>query len=162
MLYVLDGLLNYEILERWSIEKIRSCSWLSRENFIKEFEPFPSNLSNYSSSVNSIKPTKPSLEQRAHLRLEELGITSELFQITSENSDNNRDNINGTYRIIFHRLQKQSNPLERDDSYDKRIKEDLSSSWERSMSLNNDAGGRKTKPHVNQSPEQQTKVCIIL
>jgi hypothetical protein len=150
----LDGLLNPQVTERWSIEKIRSCSWLVGQSFTKEFDPFPSNLSHYSISKNENRSSKLSLEEQAHLKLQELGITP--------NSDNNRDDINGTYRIIFHRLQKQSNPLEHDDSYDKRMKEDFSSSWDRSISLNNETGERKTKHHPTDSHIQNTKVCTIL
>jgi hypothetical protein len=144
------------------MEKIRSCSWLVNQHFTKEFDPFPSNLSNYSTRRHENKSTKLSLEDQAHLKLQELGITPEISQITNTESDNNHDNINGTYRIIFHRLQKQSNSLERDDSYDKRMKEDFPSSWDRSISLSNEIGERKPKYYPTNSHVQNTKVCTIL
>jgi hypothetical protein len=162
VLVFLGGLLNYQIAERWPIEKIRSCSWLANQNFTKEFDSFPSNLSNYSPSLSKTKSAKTSLEYQAYSKLEELGITSEVLRAMDKNSNNNRDNINGTYRIIFHRLQKQSNSLERNDSYDNRIKEDLSSSRGRSISFNGETGGRKNKQHLNNSSLAHTKVCIIL
>jgi hypothetical protein len=158
-----DGLLNYETSERWSIEKIRSCSWLAHENFPKEFYSFSSNLRSPSSSEIS------SFEYETHLRLKELGITPELLQTNDENSDNeslsNRDHINGTYRILLHRSQKQSNSLERDELYDKRKNEDIPPSWSRSMSLNGEANGQKIKQRLNNSfhaVPHSTKVCVIL
>ena len=137
-------------------------------------------------------PTTSSFEYEAHSKLEDLGITSELLQKTTKNSANkflsNRDSINGTYRIILHRLQKQSNPIERDDLYDKTNNEDLSTSWGRSMSVSGEPGGRRdsfgkpisvsyggtsAKPkrninntHQHRSPninaQHPTKVCTIL
>jgi hypothetical protein len=147
-------MLNYQISDRWSMEKIRSCSWLAGQTFNKEFDPFPTNLNYYPTSRNENRSTKLSLEEQTHIKLRELGITS--------SSDNNNDNIIGTYRIIFHRLQKQLNPLERDDTYDKRMKEEFPPSWDRSISLNHEADGRKTK-YIPPNPHmQQTKVCTIL
>ena len=55
----------------------------------------------------------------------------------------NRDSINGTYRIILHRLQKQSNPIERDDLYDKAVNEDMAAPWGRSMSVSGEPGERQ-------------------
>jgi serine/threonine-protein kinase NIM1 len=158
----LGGLLNPKVAERWSIEKIRSCSWLKNQIFNKEFDSFSSNLNNYSPSVTKTKPVRTSLEYQAHVKLEELGITSELSQTMNINSDKIRNNINGTYRIILHRLQKQSTSLERDNSYDKNLKDDIYSSYNRSISLNSDTGGRKTKQHLENSRVSHTKVCTIL
>ena len=137
-------------------------------------------------------PTASSFESEAHSKLEDLGITSELLQTTTKNSNNkflsNRDSINGTYRIILHRLQKQSNPIERDDLYDRAVNEDLSASWGRSMSVSGEPserrdsigkpisvsyGGTSAKPKRNISNTRQqrstnintqhpTKVCTIL
>ncbi len=105
---------------------------------------------NKNESTNGIpdsSPTTSSFEYEAHSKLEDLGITSELLRKTTKNSNNkflsNRDSINGTYRIILHRLQKQSNPVERDDLYDKTGNEDLSASWGRSMSVSGETGERK-------------------
>ncbi|CAF2930773.1 unnamed protein product [Rotaria sp. Silwood2] len=202
---LIRGLLHPEAVQRWSIEQIRSCSWLSNQNFPDELEPLPLNLTNFWTSVNkdlsknestnsisdSIPPTS-SFEYEAHSKLEDLGITSELLQTTTKNSNNkfhsNRDSINGTYRIILHRLQKQSNPIERDDFYGKTINEDLSTSWGRSMSVTGEPGGRrdsfgkpssvsyggtgiKSKRTTNSTYQRQladinaqhpTKVCVIL
>ncbi|CAF4705300.1 unnamed protein product, partial [Rotaria sp. Silwood1] len=199
------GLLHPEAVQRWSIEQIRSCSWLSNQNFPNELEPLPLNLTNFWTSVNkdlsknqstnstpdSIPPTS-SFEYEAHSKLEDLGITSELLERTTKNSNNkfisNRDSINGTYRIILHRLQKQSNPIERDDLYGKTINEDLTTSWGRSMSVTGEPGGRrdsfakptsvsyggtgtKSKRNINITRQRQTtdihaqhptKVCTIL
>jgi hypothetical protein len=163
------------------------------------------NLTNFWTSVNKnettdgtsdLLPATSSFENEAHSKLEDLGITSELLQTTTtaKNATNqvrsNRDSINGTYRIILHRLQKQSTPIERDDLYDKTVNEDLSTSWGRSMSVSGEPGGRRgsfgkpisvsyggtsAKPKRNlnnthQSRQQQqqnnahqpTKVCTIL
>ncbi|CAF4302371.1 unnamed protein product, partial [Rotaria magnacalcarata] len=201
------GLLHPEATQRWPMEQIRACSWLSNQNFPNELEPLPLNLTNFWTSVNkdlsqsqstnstpdSI-PSTSSFEHEAHSKLEDLGITSELLQTTTKDSNNkclsNRDSINGTYRIILHRLQKQSNPIERDDFYGKTINEDLSTSWGRSMSVSGEPGGRrdsfgkansvscggtsaKPKRSVNNTPKRQstyinghgqqpTKVCMIL
>ncbi|CAF0778554.1 unnamed protein product [Rotaria sordida] len=200
---LIRGLLHPEAVQRWSIEQIRSCSWLSNQNFPNELEPLPLNLTNFWTSVNKDlsknestnnihNPTPPtsSFESEAHSKLEDLGITSELLQTTTKNSNNkflsNRDSINGTYRIILHRLQKQSNPIERDEFYGKTVNEDLSTSWGRSMSVIGEPGGRKDsfgKPssvsyggtgvkskrnntHKRQltgiNAQQSTKVCMIL
>jgi hypothetical protein len=171
------------------------------ENFPNELEPLPLNLTNFWTSVNKdlsnttdSSPTTSSFEYEAHSKLEDLGITSELLQTTTKNSNNkflsNRDSINGTYRIILHRLQKQSNPIERDDLYEKTINEDLSTTWGRSMSVSAEAGERrdsfgkaisvsyggtsaKSKPkrNINNTHQQRanniniqhpTKVCTIL
>lgn len=202
----LGGLLHPEATHRWSIEQIRTCSWLTNQNFPKEIEPFPINLTNFWTSVNkdlsknesSVSrtdsvPSTSSFEYEAHSKLEDLGITSELLQTTTKNSNDkfvsNRDSINGTYRIILHRLQKQSNPMERDEFYGKTVNEDLSTSWGRSMSVSVEAaGGRrdsfgkpnsvsyggtsaKSKRSVNNTSHNQsanvngqhpTKVCLIL
>ena len=136
----------------------------------------------------------PSCEDEAHSKLEDLGITSELLQATTKNarvrSLSNRDCINGTYRIILHRLQKQSDPFERDDGSERTVTEDLAASWGRSMSVHGEPGERRNsfgktasmsyggtdaKPKRNarhpSQPRQtkaqlqhqhQTKVCTIL
>lgn len=197
-MFVLGGLLHPEAVQRWSIERIRSCPWLLKQNFPNELEPLPLNLTHFWTSVdktaspNSLASAS-SFESEAHSKLEDLGITSELLQNTTTNSSNtkilsNRDCINGTYRIILHRLQKQSNPMERDDLHEKIVNEDLSASWGRSMSVSGEPGGRrdsfgkpismsyggttvKSKRAVS-NPRQQratnfnnpssTKVCTIL
>jgi hypothetical protein len=202
---ILGGLLHPEAVQRWSIEQLRSCAWLANQNFPDELEPLPLNLTNYWTSVNKdlcktetsnstsdSLPTTSSFEYEAHSKLEDLGITSELLQTTTKNSNNkflsNRDCINGTYRIILHRLQKQSNPIERDDLYDKSNNDDLSASWGRSMSVSGDPSGRRssfgkaisvsyggasakpkrnaTNTHQYRSPninaQHPTKVCTIL
>jgi hypothetical protein len=188
----LGGLLHHEGRERWSIEKIRKCSWLRGENFPKELEPLPINLTSCWTSINKslnkkesttrtpepLSPTS-SFEYAAHSRLEELGITSELLQAVNKNSDetffSNRDSINGTYRIILHRLQKQSSQLERDDLYDATVNDEFASSRERSKSITDDSSRRKesfsrrasvssgkNKHSLANSPTQTTKACIIL
>jgi hypothetical protein len=197
----LGGLLHPEAVERWPIERICSCSWLKNQIFPNELEPLPLNLTNFWTSVNkdlsksdtpdSLRITS-SFELEAHSKLEDLGITNELLQHTAKNSNNkflsNRDSINGTYRIILHRLQKQSNPVERDDLYEKTVNEDLSASWGRSMSVSGEPSGRrdsvgkpisvsyggtsvKPKRNMNNTRQQRsndintqqpTKVCTIL
>ena len=136
----------------------------------------------------------PSCEDEAHSKLEDLGITSELLQTTTRNASvrslSNRDCINGTYRIILHRLQKQSDPFERDDGNERAVTEDLAASWGRSMSVHGEPGERRNsfgktatvsyggtdaKPkrntrHASHSRktnaqlqhQHQTKVCTIL
>ena len=180
---------------------MRSCSWLRNQTFLAELEPLPLNLTNFWTSVNKdlpktgvrdSLPSTSSFESEAHSKLEDLGITSELLQSTTKNSNNkflsNRDSINGTYRIILHRLQKQSNPIERDELYEKAGTEDLSASWGRSMSVSGEPSGRRdsfgkavsvsyggttTKSKRNRSdtrqprskngnPQPATKVCVIL
>ncbi|CAF2600447.1 unnamed protein product [Rotaria sp. Silwood2] len=168
---LINGLLNHEINERWSIKEIRSCSWLAHQNFPKEFDPFLTNINDYSISSNettisTVLPTKFSIEHETFLRLEKLGITSEHLQAMNKNIDDNnfsnRDNINGTYRIILHRLQKQLNALERDDMYEKKMNEDFSSSRHHMISSYSKTGEQKTQLKLNQSQAQNTRVCIIL
>lgn len=65
-------------------------------------------------------------------------------------SFSNHDGVNGTYRILLHRLQKQMNPLERDDSYD------------RKSDGHDKTGEKSSKQDLNQSSIQSTKVCTIL
>lgn len=194
------GFLQLEPTQRWSIEQIRSCVWLSTQTFLPEHEPFPLNLTYYWSSVDKdIKKSNStpgpfrssySFEDEAHSKLEDLGITSELLQSIRKTNQtfSTRDSINGTYRIILHHLQKQSNPIERDDLSEKIINEDLSASWGRSMSFYGEPGERtnsfgkiisvsyggpdaKTKRKIDQARKtrpgniqsnQQTKVCTIL
>ena len=151
-----DGLLAHEVSERWSIKKIRSCSWLAHQSFPKEYDPFATNLSDYWVSRNETKiSTASSIEHETYLRLKKLGITSELLHAKNQHSDDkhfsNRDNINGTYRILFHHLQKQSNPLERDDLYDNENNED-GETRER----------RRSRQHLTQSQTQGARVCTIL
>lgn len=74
-------------------------------------------------------------------------------------ADENHDRINGTYRIIFHRLQKQSNALERDDTYDKRMKDEQRPSWNRSVSYTPGVDARKYSKNAHVS---NTAVCTIL
>ena len=135
---------------------------------------------------------RTSLKYEAHLKLEDLGITTELLKETQKNSNNNilsnRDSINGIYRIILHRLQKQSNSIERDDSYGKTVNEDLWTSWPHSTSVSGEpneqiksletldcvAYERKTtKPKQtvnntdqhrlrNKNAQQSTRVCMIV
>ncbi|CAF3834210.1 unnamed protein product [Adineta steineri] len=169
------GLLSYEKLERWSIDKIRSCPWLSRENFPEEFQPFALNLSydwiplSKTKTQSSIS-ARTSFEYETHSKLEELGITSDILKlIRPKDSDekylSNRDSINGTYRIILHRLQKQSNSLERDLVYDRGISEDVSAPRGRSMSVNIETNPRKNKQNITNSfhtHSEKTKMCIIL
>lgn len=152
---LIRGLLHPEAVQRWSIEQIRSCAWLANQNFPNELEPLPLNLTNFWTSVNKdlskngtseLSTATSSFEYEAHSKLEDLGITSELLETRTKNSNNklsNRDSINGTYRIILHRLQKQSNPVERDELYDKTVNDDLAASWGRSMSVSNEPGGRR-------------------
>lgn len=167
------------------------------QHFPNELEPLPLNLTNFWTSVNKSAspnslPSASSFESEAHSKLEDLGITSELLQNTTTNSANqclsNRDCINGTYRIILHRLQKQSNPMEREDLHEKIVNEELSTSWTRSMSVIGEPGGRrdsfgkpismsyggttvKSKRAISQprpqrvpngNTQQPTKVCVIL
>jgi hypothetical protein len=169
-----DGLLSHNKLERWSMEKIRSCPWLAKQNFPKEFHPFALNLSRDWVSVNNTKAlstiqARSSFEYETYSKLEELGITPEVVQLTNKNSDDkflsNRDNINGTYRIILHHLQKQSNSLERDDLHDKKGNENLSPARGRSMSVISANSGQKLKQHLNNSHQleiHKAKTCIIL
>ncbi|CAF3405449.1 unnamed protein product [Rotaria sp. Silwood1] len=168
---LIHGLLNHEVSERWSMKQIRSCSWLSHQNFPKEFDPFITNINDYWISLNETKisaliPPKLSIEYETYLRLKKLGITSEYLQAMNNNSDNenfsNHDNINGTYRILLHRLQKQSNALERDDVYEKKMNEDFSSSRHRMMSLYNETGEQRITKKINQSQTENARVCVIL
>ncbi|UJR20702.1 hypothetical protein I4U23_023823 [Adineta vaga] len=172
---LIHGLLCYEKLERWSMEQIRSCAWLTKQNFPKEYEPFELNLSydwialSKTKTLSAISP-RTSFEYEVHLRLEELGITSDIVK-SRKNPDSDekylstRDNINGTYRIILHRLQKQSTPLERDDLYGDGTFDDSTIPRGRSMSVNIENRERKTKQNLNNSfhaHPQRAKVCIIL
>ncbi|CAF0855260.1 unnamed protein product [Rotaria sordida] len=168
---LINGLLNHEITERWSIKQIRSCSWLAHQSFPKEFNPFSMNINNYYTSSNVTKistsiPTKSSIEYETYLRLQKLGITSEYLQVMNKNSDDknfsNFDMINGTYRILLHRLQKQSNVLERDDMYAEKFNEDFPSLQNHMMTSYRRTGERKSKQNLNQSQTHNAKVCIIL
>lgn len=93
------------------------------------------------------------------MKLQELGITSEIFQSIHGDADETHDHINGTYRIIFHRLQKQSNTLERDETYDKRMKVDRPPSWTRSISYTNGIDDNKYSKHAH---IHSTSVCTLL
>jgi uncharacterized protein len=199
---ILDGLLHPQATQRWSIDKVCSCHWLENQTLLPEVEPFPANLTNYwtsvhrdakkSESTSDCLRSASSFEDEVQSKMEDLGITSELIQ-KRRNGDHaalsNRDCINGTYRIILHRLQKQSNPIEREDLSEKTMNEDLAASWGRSMSVHGEPVGqvessnkvisfsyggtttrtkrpsqrttesRKTNPN---SYHQQTKVCTIL
>lgn len=93
------------------------------------------------------------------MKLQELGITSDIFRELYGNADENHDSINGTYRIIFHRLQKQSNALERDDTYEKRTKDEQRPSWIRSMSY---TPGVDTRKYSKNAHVQNATVCTIL
>lgn len=159
-----DGLLSYDKLERWSMEQIRSCAWLTKQYFPKEYDPYILNLS-YDST-----PPRASFEYQAQARLVELGITSEVLKSrkdssSSEKSLSTRDNVNGTYRIILHRLQKQSTPLERDDLYKQVLNDESITPRGRSMSVNIENRTRKAQQNMNNSfhsNPQRAKVCTIL
>ncbi|CAF3583897.1 unnamed protein product [Rotaria socialis] len=161
---LIHGLLNHEIMERWSINRVRSCAWLTHQSFPKEFEPFSMDLNEHCASSNKNK--RSPIENEAYLRLKQLGITSEHLQAMSENSDenhlSNRDNINGTYRILLHRLQKQSTALERDPLYGKQSHEDFSSSGTQKISGSIDTGEQKHIQNLHQTQTQKARVCIIL
>jgi hypothetical protein len=150
----LDGLLHPEPVQRCSIAQIRSCSWLNDQTFFDELAPFPLNVTHCWTSVNndltttantsdSLRTTRSSFEDEAHAKLQDLGITCESLQKTSNNGNSkgvsNGDRINGTYRIILHRLQKQSNPIECDDLSEKIINDELIASWTRSMSVHGES-----------------------
>ena len=156
---LLVGLLSPKTDQRWTSDQIRSCQWLRNETFIKEFDPFPSNLSNYSRSIDKNNSSELSLEDQAHLKLQELGITPEIFQSIYGDANQKHDHINGTYRIIFHRLQKQSNALEHDETYDKRMKTERPPSWIRSISYTNGVDDDK---YSKQAHLHGTSVCTIL
>ena len=190
-------LLNLEPTERWSTDQIRSCPWLQDEHFPKALEPLPLDLTQFWTSFSqdpsmsesaaqtspNHAPFKFSFEEEVHSRLEALGITSDLIRQTIRDSDDkllsNRDSINGTYRVILHRLQKQSNPLERDDLLDRTNDEDLMSSWTRSISVGDKASERQassmkrrslshevSRRHpqhdLSRSQVHMAKVCTIL
>ena len=162
-IFQLGGLLNYEITERWSIETIRLCSWLNNQKFPREFSSFTLNINDQPifSNITAIS----TLEKETYSRLKKLGITSEVLQVINNNSDDKhlsiRDNINGTYRILLHRLQKQSSVLERDDSFDERFNENFSLP-NNLLSFHHETNEQQTKTHLNQSEKHNTKVCIIL
>ncbi|CAF2033569.1 unnamed protein product [Rotaria magnacalcarata] len=161
---LIHGLLNHEIRERWSINRIRSCAWLTHQSFPKEFEPFSMNLNEQCTSSNENK--RSPIENEAYLRLKQLGITYEHLQAMSETSAENhlshRDNINGTYKILLHRLQKQSTALERDPLYGKQSHEDFSSSGNHKISWSIDTSEQKPIQNLHQTQTQKARVCIIL
>ena len=194
---VLGNLLNLEPAERWSTDQMRSCSWLAHGHCPKQLEPLPLDLNQFWTSFSSDPsmnesaaqtssasvPSQFSFENEVHSKLEALGITSDLIRQTIRDSDDkllsNRDSINGTYRIILHRLQKQSNALERDDLLDRTNDEDLTSSWTRSISVGDKASERQassmkrrslshdvTRRHpqheLSRSQVHMAKVCTIL
>lgn len=147
--------------------------WLAKQSFPKEYEPFAVNLDydwmhlGRTTSRSSITP-RSSFEYEAHMRLEELGITSDLVRSRRSSDDRQlsyRDNINGTYRIILHRLQKQSIALERDDLYEAALNEGAVTTRSRSMSVNIENRLRQPKKSLNNSFHShtpKTKMCIIL
>ncbi|CAF1561954.1 unnamed protein product, partial [Didymodactylos carnosus] len=141
---LIRGLLQPEPTDRCSIEQIRTCSWLINEIFPEAYEPLPINLANVwatntipkdmslmaqTAIIPSDLPPQSSFEYEAHSILEEMGISSNVFRATENNVLTNRDSVNGTYRIILHRLQRQSNQFEREDNNDRLLNEDLSSSY---------------------------------
>ncbi|CAF1428293.1 unnamed protein product [Adineta ricciae] len=161
---LINGLLSYDKLERWSMEQIRSCTWLTKQYLPKEYDPYTLNLS-YDPT-----PSRESFEYEAQTRLAELGITSDVLKSrkdssSSEKALSTRDNINGTYRIILHRLQKQSTPLERDDLYEQVLNDESTTPRARSMSVNIENRARKAQQNMNNSfhsHPQRAKVCTIL
>ena len=94
-------------------------------------------------------PTKHStLELEAHQRLKDLGITNEVLEKAAKYSRDkllsNANSINGTFRLIFHRLQKQSNPFERDDQFLlKNLDDESPPSYNRVKSMNDVVVQRK-------------------
>ena len=115
------------------------------------------------------------------MNLEELGITTEQLRKANQSSGDkllyNRDSINGTYRILLHRLQKQSSALERDEQYNRSMSEEPTRSTHRSHSISIAAGqegwkkldGRQRRAshdvsgkRLDQSPGQGTQLCAIL
>ena len=195
ILIILGTLLNPEPTDRWCIEEIRSCDWLKQQHFPEPLEPFPLNLANFwtsskrrSSESNSNellaeRRLNSSLEVAAHAKLKELGITPELVRKATLNTRDellfNPDSINGTYRIIIHRLQKQSNPLERDETSEnspkklEKCRKDRSKSvnissteqeriWNEHRRASHNVQRKRSDANLNQSSVQMTQACTIL
>ncbi|CAF1195841.1 unnamed protein product [Didymodactylos carnosus] len=180
------SLLQPEPTQRWTIAQIRTCPWLKDAFFPEAFEEFPLNLSNVwttnqkrmnLTAQNTTIPRElqhqSAFEYEAHSQLEEMGISSNVFRTMENNVMTNRDSVNGTYRIILHRLQKLSSHLECQE--DRLLSEDLSSS---SMNVNgrnstsnnrsttrrvSTAGsGRRTSSAKRRTQYKNTKVCTVL
>lgn len=189
MFFFSGCLLVQEPTERWSIEQVRSCAWLRQQNFPKELESLPLNLTNFwtstskdpSSDDTADRPTTPQspCEHQAHTKLEALGITTELLRKANQYSTDkllyNRDSINGTYRILLHRFQKQSTALERDVQYERSISEQPTPSYHRSQSISGVSGTRnklEVRPRrashdvsgrrIDPTSGQATHLCVIL
>lgn len=100
------------------------------------------------------------------MQLKQLGITFEHWHAMHKRSDENaysiRNNVNGTYRILLHRLQKQSNALERDLSYDKSIHDNIRSTENHKISPHRATNESNQRHNMNQSQAQTAKTCIIL
>lgn len=159
-MFLLGGLLQQEPGERWTIKQIRYSEWLHKEKFPEPLEPLPLNLTNFwtcperdsGSSKSSLDSSTSSssgssFECAAQERVKELGITSDVLEKAEKYSRDkllwNHDSINGTYRLVLHRLQKQASAMEHDDQYNRSLDEEFSPSLDRFHSVNENGTHRK-------------------
>ena len=123
--------------DRANLGEIRCSDWLEGEEFPEAFESFQLNPSSEHSSRTEV-------EDEAHSELKNLGITdSHLKQAHGKES---RSSINGTYRIVLHKIQKH-----RTREHEYYMDEELNGRW--------GAGKENSDP---QSHRKQTKVCVVL
>ena len=170
--FISVGLLNPEVKQRWTIAELHSCSWLSNQHLPQAYEPVALNIDDIWTSPNgnnlsSSTSQSSSLEGAVYLRLENLGITREILQTITENPDKkhrlNYDHINGTYRILLHRLQKQKHQLEDDHSHNEKPKYHRTSSSPNHRSLPRHENNRRQNAiNENKTELQDTKICTIL
>jgi hypothetical protein len=200
--FIRGGLLEPDTSQRWSIAQIRSCPWLSQEAFLNEVEPLPLHLSHFWTSTEQVThethsrqdvPSTCSLyESQVRAELAELGVTTQILeranQYARENLLLNRDSINGTYRILLHRLQKQSSSLEAneqngvvivvddDDNNNNNNDDGVRPSFDRSRSACHSSNQRdkinenyrrashdiSSKKHAEKSSSHASQTCAIL
>ena len=123
--------------DRFTIEEIQSCSWLTGQSFPEAHEPYKLELISDYDQVQ-----EDQLETRK--KLEELGIYED--HITAACSKQSRSSITGTYQIILHQIQKTKYEL------DNRPVEVIDNNQRNGESLNS-APSREKK---------QSRLCVLL
>lgn len=101
---LIRNLMRHLPAERWTVEAVRSCDWLSRPHFPTPLEPYELNPRSSMGSSSSARADR-SDEMTARRLLLDLGITDE--HIARSQGRCSRSSVTGTYRIVLHRIHKK-------------------------------------------------------
>ena len=97
--FLIRSILKHVPQDRFTLDEIRRCEWLHGEHFQPAMETF--HLSPTYSELNSVSK----LEREVFIIMRDLGITEQ--HLRSVNTQDIRNSIAGTYRIVLYNVQKR-------------------------------------------------------